>query len=90
VGEWIPWDSLADKRNIRFQFRKNGEVVQDGESANMIFGIDEIIAHVSEYFTLNIGDLIFTGTPAGVGEVVITDLLEAFLEGRKLLEVEVR
>jgi 2-keto-4-pentenoate hydratase/2-oxohepta-3-ene-1,7-dioic acid hydratase in catechol pathway len=56
----------------------------------MIFSIHEIISHISEYFAVNIGDLIFTGTPAGVGECVVTDRLEGFLEGKKLLNIEIR
>ena len=58
--------------------------------ADMLFGIDDIIAHVSEYFTLNIGDLIFTGTPAGVGECVTDDLFEGYLEGQKVMEIYVK
>jgi 2-keto-4-pentenoate hydratase/2-oxohepta-3-ene-1,7-dioic acid hydratase in catechol pathway len=90
VGEWLPYADLPNHGDIHFQFVKNGTVVQDGHSSHMIYSINDIIAHVSEYFTLNIGDLIFTGTPAGVGECVITDHLEGFLEGKKVLDVEVR
>ena len=64
--------------------------MQTGNSANMIFSIDSLIAHISNYFSLNIGDLIFTGTPAGVGECVVGDILEAFLEKENLLTVEVK
>lgn len=90
VGEFVPWESINNPSDIHFTFLKNGEMVQEGFTKDMLFPINEIIAHVSEYFTLNIGDLIFTGTPAGVGECVVTDQFEALLEGRKLLEIEVK
>jgi 2-keto-4-pentenoate hydratase/2-oxohepta-3-ene-1,7-dioic acid hydratase in catechol pathway len=64
----------------------NGKTVQEGDSALMIFQIDDIIAHVSKYFTLKIGDLIYTGTPAGVGPVKVGDRLEGYLEGKKLFD----
>jgi 2-keto-4-pentenoate hydratase/2-oxohepta-3-ene-1,7-dioic acid hydratase in catechol pathway len=90
VGEFVPWESISNPADIHFTFLKNGELVQEGFTKDMLFSINEIIEHVSEYFTLNIGDLIFTGTPAGVGECVTTDHFEALLEGKKLLEVEIR
>jgi 2-keto-4-pentenoate hydratase/2-oxohepta-3-ene-1,7-dioic acid hydratase in catechol pathway len=90
IGEFVPWESLHNPNNIHFTFFRNGEQVQEGFSNLMLYPIHQIIAHVSEYFTLNIGDLIFTGTPAGVGECVVADRFEGFLEDRKLLEVEVR
>jgi len=90
VGEFVPWESISNPANIHFTFLKNGEMVQEGFTKDMLFPINEIIEHVSEYFTLNIGDLIFTGTPAGVGECVVTDHFEALLEGKKLLEMEIK
>jgi 2-keto-4-pentenoate hydratase/2-oxohepta-3-ene-1,7-dioic acid hydratase in catechol pathway len=90
VGEWVPWSSLVEPNNIHFTLLKNGDKVQEGNSADMLFSIDEIIAHVSEYFTINIGDLIFTGTPAGVGECVVGDSFEGYLEGKRVLQSEVR
>ena len=66
--------------NINFSLKKNGEIVQQGNSSNMLFNFDEIIAHVSKFMTLKIGDLIFTGTPAGVGKVKIGDELIGYLE----------
>jgi len=89
VGEFIH-KSEIDLATCRFSLNKNGERVQDGNAKDMIFSVDEIIAEASQYFTLNIGDLIFTGTPAGVGECVIGDLLEGELEGQRLLSVEIR
>lgn len=74
---------------IHFHLLKNGIKVQDGNTAMMLNSIDKIIAHVSEYFTLKIGDLIFTGTPAGVSKVVAGDLLEGYLEDEKAFECKV-
>lgn len=90
VGKFIDLTPASNRKNINFTFYKNKELVQTGNSANMIFSIDSLIAHISNYFSLNIGDLIFTGTPAGVGECVVGDLLEAFLEKENLLSVEVK
>jgi 2-keto-4-pentenoate hydratase/2-oxohepta-3-ene-1,7-dioic acid hydratase in catechol pathway len=80
---FVPIDSLKDRNEIHFRLDKNGTTVQDGNSALMIFAIDDLIAHISKYFTLKIGDLIYTGTPAGVCPVSIGDHLEGFLEGEK-------
>lgn len=90
IGEWIDVASLPNPKDIHFTFHKNGALVQEGYTRQMIFSIETIIADVSEYFTLNIGDLIYTGTPPGVGECVVGDLLEGYLEGEKVLETEVR
>ena len=70
--------------------KKNNEVVQSGNSKDMIFSFAHIIAHVSQYFSLNIGDLIYTGTPAGVGEVVVGDVLEGFYGKEKAFELEIK
>lgn len=75
--------------NINFSLIKNGEVVQKGNSSDMIFKIDELIAYISQFYTLKIGDLIYTGTPPGVGKVEIGDKLEAFIENRNLLSCNV-
>ena len=89
IGRFIPAADLKNPRNIQFQLHKNGELVQDGHSELMLHSFEDIICHASEYFTLNIGDLIFTGTPAGVGPCEPTDRLEGFIEGQKLLELEI-
>jgi 2-keto-4-pentenoate hydratase/2-oxohepta-3-ene-1,7-dioic acid hydratase in catechol pathway len=89
IGRFVPIASLAEPDNIHFALYKNGEKVQEGFSADMIFDINTIIADASQYFTLNIGDLIFTGTPAGVGECVISDRLQGLLEGEEVLDVTV-
>ncbi|MEI8053728.1 MAG: fumarylacetoacetate hydrolase family protein [Bacteroidota bacterium] len=90
IGKFIDITPAFNKKNVNFSFSKNGEVVQQGNSGNMIFSIDKIIANISNYFSLNIGDMIFTGTPAGVGECVVGDELEAFLEGTSMLKMEVK
>lgn len=90
IGKFIKYSDINHNGSIRFELKKNGEVVQIGNSDHMIFNIDDILADVSQYFTLNIGDLIFTGTPQGVGETVVGDVFEATLEGEKLLEFEVK
>jgi 2-keto-4-pentenoate hydratase/2-oxohepta-3-ene-1,7-dioic acid hydratase in catechol pathway len=90
VGKFIDVTPAMNRKNIGFTFYKNKELVQTGNSGEMIFSIDSLISHISNYFSLNIGDLIFTGTPAGVGECVVGDILEAFLEKDNLLTVEVK
>jgi acylpyruvate hydrolase len=90
IGQFMQVSELTNAQNIVFTLEKNGIVVQQGESAKMIHNIDAIIAHVSQYFTLKIGDLIFTGTPAGVGPVSIGDELRACIEGRELLKTNIR
>lgn len=85
VGDFIPKETFKDLSDITFGLFKNGEEVQNGNSRDMIFSFDTIIAYVSRFVTLKQGDYIFTGTPAGVGPVVIGDTLEAFIEDRKML-----
>lgn len=88
--EFVPLDSLPDRNEIHFRLDKNGTTVQEGNSALMIFAIDDLITHISKYFTLKIGDLIYTGTPAGVGPVSVGDRLEGFLEGDKKFDFQVK
>ena len=78
---------LAD---LNFSLKKNGEIVQSGNSQQMLFKIDQIIAYISQFYTLKIGDLIYTGTPEGVGQVNPGDVLEGFIEEQKMFEVKVR
>ncbi|MGQ7870986.1 fumarylacetoacetate hydrolase family protein [Sunxiuqinia sp. sy24] len=89
-SEFLPKKQLPDVNSIKFQLKKNGDLVQQGDTAYMLFSIDELISQVSNYFTLKIGDLIYTGTPAGVGPVAIGDRLEGFLEGKKLFDFDVK
>jgi len=90
VGKFVPVSFLTDSENIEFRLLRNGEEVQHGFSGDMIFSIDRIISYVSQYFTLKIGDLIFTGTPAGVGPVQRGDQLEGFLEEESNFRVKVK
>jgi acylpyruvate hydrolase len=88
--DFVPLDQWADRTNIRFSLLKNGIQVQQATAGEMIFGIDDIIAEVSKYMTLKIGDLIFTGTPSGVGPVEPGDVLEGFLDERKMFKVQIK
>lgn len=90
VGKFVDITPEFNKKSVKFSFNKNSETVQRGNSAEMIFSFDNLVAHISNYFSLNIGDLIFTGTPAGVGECVVGDELEAFLDGTSLLKFDVK
>jgi len=88
--EFIHKKDIPDIKNIVFSLKKNGETVQKGTSADMIFDIDELIVYLSRFFTLKTGDLIFTGTPAGVGPVQIGDKLEGFIGERKMLKCNIK
>ena len=89
LGEFVSKEQFADIQNLSFQLTKNGEVVQSGHTKDMLWAIDELIAYVSQYFTLKIGDIIFTGTPAGVAKVNPDDELEGFLEDKKMFAIKV-
>ncbi|WP_340065397.1 fumarylacetoacetate hydrolase family protein [Ascidiimonas aurantiaca] len=84
IGQWLPKQQFTDLNNISFSLKKNGQLVQNGNTQFMLWKIDELISYISQYFTLKTGDVIFTGTPAGVGKVVVNDYLEGFLEDHKL------
>lgn len=90
VGRFIHIPPEMKMDNINFSFLKNNETVQQGNSKMMIFSINQIIANISQYFTLNAGDLIFTGTPEGVGECVTGDSLNGFIENELLLSIIVK
>jgi len=90
VGNFVPITVETDVRNLAFQLKLNDQTVQDGHTRHMIFSIDHVIAYASRFFTINIGDLIFTGTPAGVGPVNAGDKLEGYLQGNRVLDVEVK
>lgn len=85
LSTFMPLAELKNPKNIEFQLKKNGEVVQHGHTADMIFDFDRLICEISRYFTLHKGDYIFTGTPAGVGPVAIGDVLEGFIEETPML-----
>lgn len=87
---FFPVGDFSNFQNINFKLDINGETVQSGNSGLMLFGFDDIISHISKYVTLKIGDLIYTGTPAGVGPVKIGDRLEGFMEDKKLFDFMVK
>jgi 2-keto-4-pentenoate hydratase/2-oxohepta-3-ene-1,7-dioic acid hydratase in catechol pathway len=87
------FQAIPEDRNVqdyRFELRKNNETVQQGWAGDMLNSIDRVIAYASTFFSLNIGDLIFTGTPAGVGPIEVHDRLEAFLEGERVLALDIK
>ena len=90
VGKWVLKRQFENLNDISFRLKKNDTVVQSGNTKSMIFSIPQIIEHCSEFFTLKIGDLIYTGTPEGVGPVSKGDELEGFIEGKKVLHVKIR
>jgi len=90
VGTFVDITPSLNKKNINFSLSKNGEIVQTGNSGDMIFSIDAIVANISNYFSLNIGDLVFTGTPSGVGECIVGDVLQAYLEKDCLLNLDIK
>jgi len=90
VGTWVEINPQLQKNNINFCLYKNKELVQNGNTNLMLFNFDQIVSNISNYFSLNIGDLIFTGTPAGVGECVVGDVLEGFIENDSLFELEIK
>lgn len=88
---WFSLDELeVGVQDLTFQLNRNGEQVQIGNTKDMLFSVDELIAHVSRYMTLKVGDLLFTGTPAGVGRVESGDVLEGFLEGQSCFRVAIK
>ena len=90
IGTFISKEEFQDIQNIDFHLDINAKTVQRGNTSDMIYSVDKIIAYVSQFFTLKIGDLIFTGTPAGIGPVQIDDHLEGYVENRKLLEFNIK
>ncbi|MCS7036841.1 MAG: fumarylacetoacetate hydrolase family protein [Saprospiraceae bacterium] len=90
IGPWVPLEELPNPKDIHFQLKKNGQVVQDGHTRDLIFSFETLIVYISRYFTLQKSDLIFTGTPAGVGPVQIGDVLEGFIEGRPMLTCAIK
>lgn len=90
VGDFLDKSQFSSLENLTFELTNNNKTVQKGNSSFMLWQIDELIAYVSQYFTLKIGDLIFTGTPAGVAAVAEDDVLEGFLEGQKLFRIQVK
>lgn len=90
IGNFLPKDKFESLNSINFELKNNGVSVQKSSTANMMWQIDELIAHVSQYFTLKIGDIIFTGTPEGVAKVVPNDVLEGFIEGESMFRIQIK
>jgi 2-keto-4-pentenoate hydratase/2-oxohepta-3-ene-1,7-dioic acid hydratase in catechol pathway len=90
IGEFLPKTQFNSLENITFELTNNNKTVQKGDASHMLWKIDELISFVSQYFTLKIGDIIFTGTPAGVAAVKPEDVLEGFLEGNKLFSIQIK
>jgi len=90
IGEFISKSHFKDLNDITFSLLKNNEIVQKGNSSFMLWKIDELIAYISQYFTLKIGDIIFTGTPAGVGKVEQNDILVGEIEKQTMFEINIK
>lgn len=90
IGDFLSKKIFSSEENIKFELTNNGTVVQSGNTAQMLWKIDEIIAYVSQFFTLKIGDIIFTGTPEGVAAVSPNDILEGYLQQHKLFRIQVK
>lgn len=90
VGDFISKETFANLNDINFELHSNGTVVQKGNTQQMLWKIDELVAYVSQYFTLRTGDIIFTGTPEGVAKVNQGDVLEGFIEGNKVFRIQVK
>jgi 2-keto-4-pentenoate hydratase/2-oxohepta-3-ene-1,7-dioic acid hydratase in catechol pathway len=90
IGDFIPKNNFISMENITFELTNNGHTVQKGNTSNMLWKINEIISYVSKYFTLKKGDIIFTGTPEGVASVSPNDILEGFIENKKVLRLHIK
>ncbi len=86
LGEWVSKEKFRDVQAMHFHLDINGQTVQEGRTSDMIFSIDHIVSYISQFFTLKTGDIIYTGTPVGVGPIHIDDHLEGYVEDRKVLE----
>lgn len=90
VGEFFPKSNFDDLNDLNFKLLINGEIVQNGNTQHMLWKIDELVAYVSQFFTLKIGDIIFTGTPAGVGKVNPNDVLEGIIDEKSAFKIKVK
>ena len=90
IGKWLPKEQFSDMNNLNFTLRCNDAVVQSGNTAHMLWKIDDLIAYVSQFFMLKKGDIIFTGTPSGVGKVHPNDYLTGTLEGHEMFTIKVK
>ena len=90
VGNWIDKNEFLDLGDINFSLKKNGKIRQSSNTSKMIWKIDDLISYISKYFTLKIGDIVCTGTPSGVGNVEKNDLLEGYIENKKIFKLEIK
>ena len=90
IGEFLSKSQFISMENITFELTNNNKTVQKSSTSNMLWKIDELVSFISQYFTLKIGDIIFTGTPEGVAAVKTDDVLEGFLEGNKLFRIQIK
>lgn len=90
IGNFTSKKNYSSLENINFELKSNEATVQEGNTSLMLWKIDELIAYVSQYFTLKIGDIIFTGTPKGVAKVTEGDVLEGFIEGKSMFKIQIR
>ena len=90
IGKWVSKSNYENVNNIPFSLFKNNQIVQSSTTEDMLWGIDEIIAYVSQYFTLKIGDIIFTGTPSGVGKVQSNDFLKGYIGEEEFFSIKVK
>ena len=90
IGKWVSKNEFKNVDDINFSLHKNETVVQQGNTSLMLWKIDELIEYVSKYFTLKIGDIIFTGTPSGVGKVIANDKLKGYIENKELFSITVK
>ncbi len=90
IGKWVSKSNFKNLSNINFSLKKNQFLVQIGNTSDMIWGIDEIISYISRYFTLKIGDIIFTGTPSGVGPVFSGDILKGYIENEEFFSIKIK
>jgi len=90
IGQWMPKTNFKDLNNLNFNLKKNDKIVQSGNTSLMLWKIDELIAYVSTFFMLKKGDILFTGTPAGVGKVAVNDYLSGSLENKELFNVRIK
>ena len=90
IGDWMPIERIADIQNVNFHLDIDGKTVQNGNTSDMLFGVDKIISYVSKFCTLKMGDILYTGTPAGIGPVHPDNHLQGYIEDEKLLDFNVR
>ena len=90
IGSFIPKEEIADIQNVDFRLDLNGNIVQQGNSKDMIFPVSELIAYISKFFTIKIGDILYTGTPVGVGKVNIGDRLQGYIFDKQMFDFQVK